>query len=90
MLKPRQWFTSRDFIVNIRLSNLSLTASLKAAQLSATILVYDSQARAVATRILIQSALQRYNNGTLDQNFVSIVTVRGTLTDPVLYHRKQH
>ncbi|KAK5076358.1 Histidine kinase osmosensor [Lithohypha guttulata] len=57
------WFRSRDFTVDVRLSGLSLTASLKAAQLSANILLYESQTRSVATRVLIQSALQRYING---------------------------
>lgn len=48
-----------------RLSGLSLTASLKAAQLSSTLLLYESQVKLVTTRLLLQSALGRYNAGTI-------------------------
>jgi osomolarity two-component system, sensor histidine kinase SLN1 len=57
------WFQNYNFITNIRLSGLSLAASLKAAQISSALLLLDSQARLVSTRLLIQSALGRYNNG---------------------------
>jgi osomolarity two-component system, sensor histidine kinase SLN1 len=57
------WFQNYNFITSIRLSGLSLTASLKAAQVTSSLLLYDSQARLISTRILIQSALSRYNAG---------------------------
>ena len=57
------WFQNYNFITNIRLSGLSLTASLKAAQVSSTLLLYQSQCQAVTTRVLVQSALSRYNHG---------------------------
>jgi osomolarity two-component system, sensor histidine kinase SLN1 len=64
LLTGLQWFQNKSFITNIRLSGLSLTASLKAAQLAATLTLYQSQINGVATRLLIQSALQRYNLGS--------------------------
>lgn len=42
---------------------MSLTASLKAAQMSSNLLLLQASIRSTATRVLIQSALQRYNNG---------------------------
>lgn len=61
---PFQWFQNFNFISNIRLSGLSLTASLKAIQVSSTLMLYQSQCQAVTTRVLIQSALLRYIQGT--------------------------
>ncbi|KAL9115702.1 MAG: hypothetical protein Q9227_000070 [Pyrenula ochraceoflavens] len=45
-----------------RLSGLSLSASLKAAQLSDNLILIQTSIEAISTRILIQSALSRYNN----------------------------
>ncbi|KAH0566242.1 hypothetical protein GP486_000363 [Trichoglossum hirsutum] len=44
------------------MTSLSLTASLKAAQLSSSLLLLQSTAKAAASRILVQNALQRYNS----------------------------
>lgn len=63
VLAVATWTQNRGFIIDIRLSALSLTASLKAAQVSATLLLYQTSIQSIATRIMIQSALQRYNNG---------------------------
>ncbi|KAK5552303.1 Histidine kinase osmosensor [Exophiala xenobiotica] len=57
------WFQNYNFIKSIRLSGLSLTASLKAAQVSSALLLYESQVASVSTRVLIQSALGRYYAG---------------------------
>ncbi|KAK7897531.1 Histidine kinase osmosensor [Exophiala xenobiotica] len=57
------WFQNYSFIKSIRLSGLSLTASLKAAQVSSALLLYESQVTSVSTRVLIQSALGRYYAG---------------------------
>ncbi|KIX04550.1 uncharacterized protein Z518_05420 [Rhinocladiella mackenziei CBS 650.93] len=67
-----QWFQNYNFVINMRLlSGLSLTASLKAAQLSSTLLLYESQVRSVSTRIVLQNALGRYNRGnTSSENWV--------------------
>lgn len=63
VLAVATWTQNHGFIINIRLSALSLTASLKSAQVSASVLLFQTTAQAIGTRILIQSALQRYNNG---------------------------
>jgi osomolarity two-component system, sensor histidine kinase SLN1 len=63
VLAVATWTQNRGFIVNIRLSALSLTASLKSAQISAGLLLFQTSVQSIATRIMIQSALQRYNNG---------------------------
>ena len=57
------WYQNYNFITSIRLSGLSLAASLKSAQISSALLLYDSQSRLISTRLLIQSALGRYNSG---------------------------
>ncbi|KIW19355.1 hypothetical protein PV08_03650 [Exophiala spinifera] len=77
------WFQNYNFIKSIRLSGLSLTASLKAAQISNSLVLYQSQVNAVSTRILIQSAFGRYYNGnTSDDNWVrSQSDLQGALAD---------
>ncbi|KAF2808282.1 uncharacterized protein BDZ99DRAFT_51002 [Mytilinidion resinicola] len=57
------WVTNHGFVLDIRASRLALTASLKAAQLSSNFLLMQSSVKSTATRVLIQSSLQRYNNG---------------------------
>lgn len=57
------WITNHNFVLSIRATRLSLTASLKAAQLSSNLLLMQSSVRSTATRVLIQTSLQRYNNG---------------------------
>ncbi|KIV81337.1 hypothetical protein PV11_03528 [Exophiala sideris] len=77
------WFQNYNFITEIRLSALSLTASLKAAQISSALVLYQSQVSAVSTRVLIQSALKRYNAGNNSaENWSSSVTdLQGALAD---------
>lgn len=77
------WFQNYSFVTNIRLSGLSLAASLKAAQISSALQLYDSQARLVSTRLLIQSALGRYNSGnTTNENWArSQSDFQGALAD---------
>ena len=59
----------------LRLSNLALTASLKAAQMAANLLLFQTTIQAMSTRILIQSALQRYNNGNATAVNTALVIV---------------
>ena len=63
VLAVATWTQNHGFIINIRLSALSLTASLKSAQVSASLLLFQTSVQSISTRIMIQSALQRYNNG---------------------------
>lgn len=57
------WITNHNFVLDIRASRLTLTASLKAAQLTSNLLLMQSTVRSAASRIVIQRALQRYNDG---------------------------
>ncbi len=63
VLAVATWTQNYGFIISIRLSALSLTASLKSAQVSASLLLFQTSVQSIATRIMIQSALQRYNDG---------------------------
>lgn len=62
---------SLKLTVSARTSSLSLTASLYANQLDASLLLLQSSVQAISTRIALQSALQRYNSGNnTDANWV--------------------
>ncbi|WPH00449.1 Hypothetical protein R9X50_00327800 [Acrodontium crateriforme] len=67
------WVTERSFTLNVRSSRLTLTASLKAAQLTSNLNLMQNSVNFVTTRILIQRALSRYNhNGNNTQaNWIS-------------------
>lgn len=56
------WVTERSFTLNIRSSRLTLTASLKAAQLTSNLNLMQTSVNFVSTRVLIQRALSRYNS----------------------------
>ncbi|KAM0719746.1 hypothetical protein Q7P37_003879 [Cladosporium fusiforme] len=54
------WITNHAFVLSVRSTRLSLTASLKAAQLASNLDIMQTSANFVASRVLIQTALQRY------------------------------
>lgn len=54
------WITNHSFVLSVRSARLSLTASLKAAQLASNLDIMQTSANFVASRVLIQTALQRY------------------------------
>ncbi|KAK5020017.1 Histidine kinase osmosensor, partial [Cryomyces antarcticus] len=56
------WITNHNFVLDIRSSRLSLTASLKAAQLASNLLLMQSAVRSASTRVPMQQSLQRYND----------------------------
>ena len=57
-----------------RLSNLSLTASLYSEQLQSNLILLQSSIQAIATRVLPQNALSRYDHGNLTAaNWVSSI-----------------
>lgn len=60
------WITSHDFVLSVRSSRLSLTASLKAAQLASNLDIMQTSASFISSRVLVQTALQRY--GQQDNN----------------------
>jgi osomolarity two-component system sensor histidine kinase SLN1 len=57
------WVTNHNFVLSIRATRLTLTASLKSAQVSSNLLLMQYTVRQTANRLAIQSALQRYNDG---------------------------
>ncbi|EME82950.1 uncharacterized protein MYCFIDRAFT_58316 [Pseudocercospora fijiensis CIRAD86] len=57
------WITTHNFVLDIRASRLTLTASLKAAELASNLDVMQTSAGFVSTRVLIQQALIRYDTG---------------------------
>ena len=65
-----------------RESGLSLTASLYSNQLRASLVLMQTSVTTLATRVLLQNALQRYNNGNnTDANWVRTVSdIQGTLS----------
>ncbi|KAF2789147.1 hypothetical protein K505DRAFT_352768 [Melanomma pulvis-pyrius CBS 109.77] len=64
------WVTNHSFVLSIRATRLTLTASLKSAQISSNLLLMQYTVRQTANRLAIQSALQRYNAGNdTDQNW---------------------
>ncbi|KAL9103238.1 MAG: hypothetical protein Q9163_001689 [Psora crenata] len=65
------WVNNYHFVVDIRSHSLSLTASLHADQLSSSLFLLLSSVQAISTRVIIQSALQRYALGNnTDANWV--------------------
>lgn len=59
------WVTNHNFVLGIRASRLTLTASLKASQLASNLLLMQSTVRSASSRIVIQRQLQRYNDGNV-------------------------
>ncbi|KAF1955264.1 osmolarity two-component system protein sln1 [Byssothecium circinans] len=55
------WITNHNFVLALRSTRLSLTASLKAAQLAGNLLTMQTTLRQTASRLAVQAALRRYN-----------------------------
>ncbi|KAL8672480.1 MAG: hypothetical protein Q9168_003051 [Polycauliona sp. 1 TL-2023] len=69
------WVNNYNFVVGVRLSTLSLTASLYASQLRAGLVLIQSSVVAATTRVIIQNALRRYDTGNnTDANWVNAVS----------------
>ncbi|KAL9001033.1 MAG: hypothetical protein Q9169_000517 [Polycauliona sp. 2 TL-2023] len=69
------WVNNYNFVVGVRLSTLSLTASLYASQLRAGLVLMQSSVTAATTRVIIQNALRRYDNGNnTEANWVNAVS----------------
>ncbi|CAL8582931.1 Histidine kinase osmosensor [Xanthoria parietina] len=69
------WVNNYHFVVGVRLSTLSLTASLYANQLRAGLVLMQSSVVAATTRVIIQNALRRYDYGNnTDANWVNAVS----------------
>lgn len=59
------WITNHNFVLGVRATRLTLTASLKAAQLSSNLALMQILAQQAANRLAPQSALQRHYAGNL-------------------------
>ncbi|THW29015.1 putative histidine kinase HHK5p [Aureobasidium pullulans] len=70
------WYTSHNFILEIRTTRLSLTASLKAAQIASNLALIQNSVQLVSSRIVMQNALRRYNlqNNNTAANWASAQT----------------
>lgn len=60
VLAVATWTQNHAFITDLRLSGLSLTASLKSAQVAAGLLLFKTAVQSISTRLIIQGALRRY------------------------------
>ncbi|TKX20613.1 two-component system protein B [Elsinoe australis] len=56
------WFTNYNFVLGVRSTRLSISASLKASQLSSNLALLENSVQFVASRIVVQEALQNYND----------------------------
>ncbi|KAL3422483.1 osomolarity two-component sensor histidine kinase sln1 [Phlyctema vagabunda] len=64
-LSVATWVNNRNFVVSITTRALSLTASLKAAQISADLLLLQATCSTIVTRILLQEAIRSFYHGNL-------------------------
>jgi osomolarity two-component system sensor histidine kinase SLN1 len=60
--------TNRNFVLDVSASTLALTASLKAAQITSSLLLIQSSVRSITTRVIIQNTLSRYNTMGIDDD----------------------
>jgi osomolarity two-component system sensor histidine kinase SLN1 len=68
------WLTNHNFVLRIRSTRLTLTASLKAAQLSSNLALMQILSEQAANRLSPQAALGRYYNGnTSVENWSRVV-----------------
>ncbi|KAH9906879.1 osmosensing histidine protein kinase SLN1 [Xylariomycetidae sp. FL2044] len=65
------WIYVNNFVVDVESNGLALTASLKAAQISSEIELVQTSASTIATRLLVQSALESFYAGNIsDANWL--------------------
>ncbi|KAJ5544450.1 CheY-like superfamily [Penicillium sp. DV-2018c] len=81
VLSIATWFTTYNFVVDVESKGLELVATIKASQIASNLDLLETTCKSIATRILIQSALARYNAGnTSDENWTnSIADVQSAL-----------
>ncbi|KUJ18134.1 uncharacterized protein LY89DRAFT_38710 [Mollisia scopiformis] len=64
------WINNYQFVVGVTSNSLTLTASLKAAEIASDLLLIQSTCATIVTRILLQKALKNFYAGnTSDTNF---------------------
>ncbi|KAL2039307.1 hypothetical protein N7G274_007975 [Stereocaulon virgatum] len=76
------WVNNYNFVISIRTSGLTLTASLYANQLNSNLRLLQSSVVAISTRVALQAALQRYNGGNnTNANWIRATTdMQGALS----------
>ncbi|PPJ57836.1 hypothetical protein CBER1_00080 [Cercospora berteroae] len=87
------WITNHNFVLDVTASRLRTTAVLKAAQIAFNLELMQTAATFLTTRTIIQSALERYNDGsnTTVENWADAATdlsatlgTVGPLTNPLV------
>ena len=92
------WLTQQKFVVDITSRSLSLTASLKASQISSSLVLIQSTCSTIVTRILLQEALKSFYSGNLtssewaaasDDVSVALADVSTALLQVIVFSRNQ-
>jgi osomolarity two-component system sensor histidine kinase SLN1 len=73
VLSVAVWINNHNFVVSVTSSELALTASLKAAQIAADLLIIQSTCSTIVTRVLLQSALKNYYQYPAEANLTGAV-----------------
>jgi osomolarity two-component system sensor histidine kinase SLN1 len=69
------WIYVNNFVIGVESDGLSLTASLKASQISSQIELMQATSKTIATRLLIQQSLRTFYAGnTSSSNWASAIT----------------
>ncbi|KAJ5698032.1 hypothetical protein N7462_000037 [Penicillium macrosclerotiorum] len=63
VLAVATWVTTYDFIVDVEGQSLRLVANIKASQIASSLELVEVTCKTISTRLLIQAALKRYNEG---------------------------
>ncbi|KAL4804392.1 Two-component system protein B [Aspergillus unguis] len=68
------WINNYNFVVDVKSQSLELVATIKSSQIGSSLDLLETTCKTIVTRILIQTALQRYYAGnTSDANWASSV-----------------
>ncbi|KAJ5392657.1 hypothetical protein N7509_008147 [Penicillium cosmopolitanum] len=57
------WITTYNFVVDVGSQGLELVATIKASQIASNLDLLETTCKTISTRLLVQSALRRYNEG---------------------------
>jgi osomolarity two-component system sensor histidine kinase SLN1 len=63
VLSIATWINNHNFVTGVTANQLSLTASLKAAQVASDLLLIQATCSTITTRIVIQAALRNFYRG---------------------------
>ncbi|KAJ5974932.1 two-component system protein B [Penicillium waksmanii] len=69
------WITTYNFVVDVGSQGLELVATIKASQIASNLDLLETTCKTISTRLLVQSALRRYNEGNnSSENWVYAIT----------------